>query len=316
MSVYRFILNRLLQTLAVVLGTVTVLFVVLYLLVPGDAAVAMLGSKATPPALESLRRELGLDRPIWAQYGIYLWRLLHFDFGTSYEFNRSVSSVILDYLPATAYLAAGALLLETAAGVGWGMLMAGRRCARLETAVAVLGAVLLATPVFFLGMLLQNVFGSRLGILPISGLGGYNPANLVLPAVTLAAAQAVVVGAVARASLEAEMGKPYFVAARARGLTRRQALLSHGVRNAMSPVITLLGLDLGILLGGAMITEIVFSWPGIGRATYLAAQARDVPLIIGSVIVLVSIFVIINSVVDIIYGFLDPRVRLAGGRRV
>lgn len=316
MSIYRFILNRLLQTLAVLLGAVTVLFVVLYLLVPGDAAEVALGAKATPQALENLRHELGLDRPVWVQYGLYLWRLAHFDLGMSYELNRSVSGVILDYLPATAYLATAALIFETVIGLGWGMLMAGRRSARLETITAVSGAFLLATPVFFLGMLLQYLFGSRLGILPISGLGGYNPANLVLPAATLAAAQVVIIASVNRSSLESEMRKPYILAARARGLTWRRALIRHGARNAMGPVATLLAIDMGGLLGGAMITEIVFSWPGLGRMTYFAAQARDMPLVLGAVIVLVVFFVVINSAVDILYGFLDPRVRLgerAGG---
>jgi len=310
MPISRFIFNRLLQLLAVILGTVTVLFIVLYLLVPGDAAQAMLGAKATPQALENLRHELGLDRSLPVQYGLYLWRLLHFDLGTSYELNRSVSSVILDYLPATAYLAGAALLLETLAGMAWGFLTAGRRSTRLDFLTTISGSLLLSTPVFFLGMVLQYIFGSRLGILPISGLGGYNPVYLILPATTLAAAQAVIVGTMARSSLELQMARPYFLAARARGLTHRQALVGHGTRNALGPVVTLLAIDLGALMGGAMITEIVFSWPGIGRMTYYAAQVRDVPLIIGSVVVLVAIFVTISTLVDIMYGWLDPRVRL------
>lgn len=314
MSVSRFIFNRLLQMLAVILGTVTVLFVVLYLLVPGDAAQAMLGAKATPQALDNLRHELGLDRALPAQYGLYLWRLLHFDLGTSYELNRSVSSVILDYLPATAYLAGAALLLETLAGISWGFLAAGRRSTRFDLLMALFGSLLLSTPVFFLGMVLQYFLGSKLGILPISGLGGFNPVNLVLPAMTLAAAQTVIVGTMTRSSLELEMAKPYFLAARARGLTQKQALVSHGAKNALSPVMTVLAIDLGALMGGAMITEVVFSWPGIGRMTYFAAQVRDVPLIIGTVIVLVAIFVAISTLMDIFYGWLDPRVRLGGLR--
>lgn len=294
---------------AVIIGTVTVLFIVLYLLVPGDAAQAILGMRATPESLENLRHELGLDRPVWVQYGIYLWRLMHFDLGVSYEYNRSVASIIMDYLPPTAYLAGAAFLIESAAGIIWGMYMAGRRSVRLEAAMAIGGAVLLAMPVFLLGMLLQYIFGSRLGLLPISGLGGYNPLYLVLPATTLAMAQMVIIGAVTRSSLETESRKLYVLAARARGLTRRQALVRHGARNAMAPVVTLLALDLGTLLGGAMITEVVFSWPGLGRMTYFAAQARDVPLIIGAVILLVTIFVVINSIVDIAYGFMNPSIR-------
>lgn len=310
MSYSRFILNRLLQMLAVILGTVTVLFIVLFLLVPGDAAQAILGQKATPEALVNLRHELGLDRSLVTQYGLYLWRLLHFDLGTSYELNRSVTDVIFDYLPATAYLAAAALVLESLAGVAWGLLTAGHRSTRFDLVSSLFGSLLLATPVFFLGMLLQYIFGSRLGILPISGLGGYNPLNLILPAVTLAAAQAVIVGTMTRSSLETEMGRPYFLALRARGLTTRQALIGHGVKNALGPVMTVLAVDLGALMGGAMITEIVFSWPGIGRMIYFAAQVRDVPLIIGTVIVLVAVFVTISTLVDILYGWLDPRVRM------
>lgn len=302
------------QLLAVLVGTVTVLFVVLYLLVPGDAAQVILGHRATPEALENLRRELGLDKPLWTQYGLYLWRLAHLDLGTSYELNRSVSSVIFDYLPATAWLATAALFLEVILGIGWGVAMTVRRSPRLEAASTALSAVLLAMPVFFLGMVLQYVLASRLKLLPLSGLGNYNPLYLILPALTLAAAQMAVVAAVMKTSLADETARPYFLAARARGLSRRRSILKHGMRNALAPVITLLAMDFGILLGGTVITEVVFSWPGLGRMTYQAARSQDVPLVIGAVMVLVAIFVIINAIVDVIYGLLDPRVRL-GGRR-
>ncbi len=299
--------------LAVLLGTVTVLFLVLYLLVPGDAALALLGNKATPEALDSLRHELGLDRSLWVQYGIYLRNLLHLDLGTSYVLNRPVSEVIAEHLPATAYLAGVALVFESVFGIGWGLVLASRRTAALEILPVVTGAVLLATPVFFLGMLLQRFFGSWLGILPISGMDGVNPQHVLLPAVTLAAAQVVVVAAVMRSSLRQEQAKPYMLAARSRGMTRAQALSRHGLRNAMAPVMTLLAIDLGVLLGGAVITEIVFAWPGLGRTMFFAAKARDVPLILGIVLVLVVIFVVVNTAADIAYRFFDPRVRLEEG---
>lgn len=311
MPTTRFIFHRLLQMLLVLIGTVTVLFFVIYLLVPGDAAQAALGNHATPEALENLRRELGLDRPVWVQYGIYLQRLAHFDLGTSQELQRGVGGIILDYLPATIYLTMAALTLETIFGIGWGMLLALRRWPRLEALSAVTSALLLALPVFFLGMLLQYLFASRLGILPISGTGGWNPLNLILPAATLAAAQTAIIAAVTRSTLSAEMDKPYILAARARGLTSAQAMWKHGLRNAFGPIATILAIDLGTLLGGAMITEIVFSWPGMGRMVYNAGLNRDVPLVIGTVLVLVTIFVVINTIVDILYGWLDPRVRVS-----
>lgn len=312
MSLTRFILFRLLQMLLVIVGTVTVIFVVLYVLVPGDAAEVLLGSRATPERLQSLRQELGLDRPLWAQYGSYLWRLAHFDFGTSYELNRSVSSVILDYLPATAWLATAALLLEAVLGIGWGVLTVYRRSPRLAALSNVTGALLLAVPVFFLGLLLQYFFASRLGLLPLSGLGDFNPLYLVLPAVTLGAAQVAILAAVMRSSLDRETGKAYMLAARARGLSGWQALTRHGLRNSLAPVVTLLLIDFGSLLGGAMVTEVVFSWPGLGRMTFNAAGARDVPLITGIALFLVVVFVIINTLADLIYGLLDPRVRRGG----
>lgn len=312
MSLTRFILFRLLQMLLVIVGTVTVIFVVLYVLVPGDAAEVLLGSRATPERLQSLRQELGLDRPLWAQYGNYLWRLAHFDFGTSYELNRSVSSVILDYLPATAWLATAALLLEAVLGIGWGVLTVYRRSPRLAALSNVTGALLLAVPVFFLGLLLQYFFASRLGLLPLSGLGDFNPLYLVLPAVTLGAAQVAILAAVMRSSLDRETGKAYMLAARARGLSGWQALTRHGLRNSLAPVVTLLLIDFGSLLGGAMVTEVVFSWPGLGRMTFNAAGARDVPLITGIALFLVVVFVIINTLADLIYGLLDPRVRRGG----
>lgn len=299
--------------LLVLFGTVTVLFFVIYLLVPGDAAQAALGNHATPEALENLRRELGLDRPVWVQYGIYLQRLAHFDLGTSQELQRGVGGIILDYLPATLYLTMAAFTLETIFGVGWGMAMALRRWPRLEALSSVTSALLLALPVFLLGMMLQYFFASRLGVLPISGTGGWNPLNLILPAITLAAAQTAIIAAVTRAALAAEMEKPYILAARARGLSSFQAMWRHGLRNAFGPIATVLAIDLGTLLGGAMITEVVFSWPGMGRMVYNAGLSRDVPLVIGTVLVLVTIFVAINTIVDILYGWFDPRVR-AGER--
>ncbi len=311
---YRFILRRLLQMLLVLLGTVTILFIVIYVIVPGDAAEVILGTRATPETLASLRHELGLDQPIWTQYGIYLWNLAHLDLGTSYSLNRDVASVIGDHLPATAYLAFSALALELFFGVGWGIYLAWRKSVGLEMFSSVLGAVLLAVPVFFLGLVLQRIFGGWLHILPISGLGGWNPANVIMPAVTLAAAQAVIIAAVMKTSLSDEMGKPYMLAARAKGMTERQVLLRHGMRNAIGPVATLLAIDLGILLGGAVITEIVFAWPGLGRTMFFAARARDVPLVIGTVLVLVVIFVVVNTFADIAYKLLDPRVRLGEER--
>ncbi|MHB8169341.1 MAG: ABC transporter permease [Thermoleophilia bacterium] len=309
MPIFRFIVSRLMQTLLVLLGTATVLFVVLYLLVPGDAAQVMLGGRATPQALANLRNDLGLNRPLWTQYGLYMWRLLHFDLGTSYELRQSVSSAIIQRLPATAYLAGAALLLEAIAGIGWGLLMALRRSSRLEAVSAATGAVLLSIPVFFLGLLLQYFLAGRLHLLPISGLAGWNPLNLILPATALAGAQAAIVAAVTRASLRAEMGKPYILAARARGLSRRQVMWKHALRNAIGPAATLLAIDLGTLMGGAMITEVIFSWPGLGRMTYFAVRERDVPLVTGIVLVLVTIFIVINSLIDIVYGILDPRIR-------
>lgn len=299
--------------LLVLIGTITVLFFVIYILVPGDAAQAALGSHATPEALENLRRELGLDRPVWVQYGIYLERLAHLDLGTSQELQRGVGSIILDYLPATIYLTLAAFILETILGVGWGMIMALRRWPRLEAVSTVTSVLLLAVPAFLLGMLLQYFFASRLGILPISGTGGWNPLNLILPAVTLAAAQTAIIAAVTRLALSQEMEKPYILAARARGLTSAQAMWKHALKNASGPIVTILAIDLGTLLGGAMITEIIFSWPGMGRMVYNAALSRDVPLVIGTVLVIVTIFVVINTIVDILYGWFDPRVR-AGER--
>ena len=205
MPTTRFILLRLLQMLLVLIGTVTVLFLVIYLMVPGDAAQISLGNHATPEALANLRHELGLDRPIWDQYGIYINRLAHLDLGTSYELKRSVASVISDHLPATVYLTLAALFLETAFGVAWGVFLSLRRSTRLQAMSAATGALLLALPSFFLGLLLQYIFASRLGILPISGIGGWNPLNLILPAVALAAGQTAIIAATRSCSAAASV---------------------------------------------------------------------------------------------------------------
>jgi ABC-type dipeptide/oligopeptide/nickel transport system permease component len=310
MSVLRFIIRRLFQMLLVLIGTVTVLFVVLYFLVPGDAAQVALGNKATPEALESLRHEWGLDRSVIVQYGLYLSRLVTFDLGESFERHRSVTSVIGDHLPATIYLAGAALLIEAVIGCGWGIIRAYKKTRSVEFISNISTAMLLAIPVFFFGMLLQYIFAIKLGWLPLSGLGDWNPRYLILPALTLATVQIAIIAAVTRTSLSAELGKPYMLAARARGLSRRKALMRHGLRNAAGPIATILAIDLGSLLGGAMITEIIFAWPGVGRMTFFAAQARDVPLVLGAVIVLVVIFVVLSTIVDILYSVLDPRIRL------
>ncbi|RJQ82051.1 ABC transporter permease [Pseudonocardiaceae bacterium YIM PH 21723] len=300
------IIRRILSAIVVLFCVATVAFVLVRL--SGDPVKLMLPPDATAQQETTLRASLGLDRPLWTQYLDYLAGLPRLRFGDSLVYGQPVAEVLLARVPATAELAAAALALTLLIAVPAGTFAALHRGRAGDSGV--MGAVLIgqSTPVFWIGILLILVFAVRLQWLPASGYGGLD--HLVLPAVTLALYSVAVVARLLRSSLIDVLGSDYIRTATAKGLRTRTVVGVHALRNAALPVVTVVGLEIGSLLGGAILTEQVFSWPGIGRLTVEAIQNRDFPLVQGTVLFFAAIFVLVNLLVDLSYTVLDPRVRL------
>ncbi len=299
---------RLLSMLLVVLGVVTIVFLFIHL-TPGDPVEAMLGESASQADRAGLRRELGLDRPLPVQYGEYLARLVRGDLGHSIYSGRPVSALLAERLPATALLAAVALLVALAIALPLGLLgalRAGTLWDRLAMGFAMLGV---SIPNFWLGPMLILCFSLWLGWFPVSGNEGNGA--IVLPAITLGTAMAALLSRMLRASVLEVLGEDHVRTARAKGLAPAGVITRHVLPNAALPVLTVLGLQLGTLLGGAVVTETVFAWPGLGTLTIEAIQRRDYPVVQGCVLLISLAYVGVNTLTDLAYGLLDPRVRPA-----
>ena len=295
------------MAIPVVLGVATLVFALIHF-VPGDPAQAMLGETASASDVADLRAALGLDKPLVVQYGHYMAGLARGDLGTSFRFRTPVTAEISQRLGATAELATAAIVVAIVIAIPLGMvgaLFRGRAMDQGATVIALLGV---SMPNFWLGPLMAIVFAVALGWLPVSGRGTW--AHLVLPAVTLGAALAAMLARMTRASLIDELREPYVLAARARGLSYRRAVIVHALGNSLIPVITILGLQLGAVLTGTIITETIFAWPGIGRLLIQAIGFRDYPLVQGCILFVSVTYVLMNLIVDLTYGLLDPRIRL------
>jgi peptide/nickel transport system permease protein len=303
----RFIIRRLGQLIPVVIGITFITFMLLYL-VPGDPARMIAGKNATPEMLENIRRQLGLDLPWYKQYLNYLWKVLHFDFGESYRFKRPVLDILMEAAPKTAQLAIVAVFIEALLGIIAGVISAVKKYSFVDTLITVSALAASAIPIYWLGMLLQYWFGLELGILPISGYG--TPAHLILPSIALASSSTALVALMTRSGFLEVSSMDFVMTAYAKGLPKWRVIFVHILRNAMIPVVTVIGLDLASLMGGAVLTETVFSWPGIGRTIYQAILMRDAPVVLGGTLFLAIVFVIVNFIVDLLYAALDPRIRL------
>src|SRR5262245_13131159 len=285
-------------------------------LAPGDPAAIMLGARATKEDVERLRRDLGLDRPVAVQYAQWMGRVLQGDLGRSIPLGREVLPEVLLRFRATVVLTAGALLIAIVLGLTAGIVSAVKQYSwldRLSMAVAVTGVSL---PVFWTGIMLIIVFALGLGWFPSSGMSSpYRSGvadvlrHLVLPAVTLVTASAAALSSLARSSVLEIIRQDYVRSARAKGLAERAVVARHVLKNAISPIITVLGVQVGFLLGGAILTETVFSWPGLGSMMVRAIQARDYPLVQGGVLLIATTFVVVNLAVDLLYAVFDPRIR-------
>ncbi|MGH2402919.1 MAG: ABC transporter permease [bacterium] len=302
----RFVLRRLPQVIVVLFGVSLVTFSLVRL--TGDPAVLLLGEGATREAIAETRAELGLDRPLHVQYGLFLANALRGDFGESLRYRQSAVSLFTERIPATLELAGAALLLALTIGLPIGIAAALRPQSTFDGLVRGFALVGQAVPGFYLGLVAIIVFGAQLRILPTGGRGTL--AHLVLPAATLAAFQIAVVARFARGSMLEVLGEDFVRTARAKGLQRSRVVMRHALRNALIPVVTIIALQVGTLLSGALVTETVFAWPGVGRLAVQAIYTRDFPVVQVTVMVTAVLFVVINLLTDLIYMLLDPRVRV------
>ena len=308
-------LRRLLLAVPVLFGVSVLVFAVLHL-APGDPAAIMLGAQATKEDVERLHRDLGLDEPLAAQYVRWISRVAHGDLGRSIPLGREVLPEVVLRFKATLLLTAGALVIAILLGLAAGIVSAVKQYTwldRISMGVAVTGVSL---PVFWTGIMLIIVFALQLQWFPSSGMSSpYGSGlgdvlwHLVLPAVTLGTASAAALARLTRSSVLEIIRQDYVRSARAKGLAERAVIARHVLKNAINPIITVLGLQVGFLLGGAILTETVFSWPGLGSMMVRAIQARDYPLVQGGVLLIATTFVVVNLVVDLLYAVFDPRIR-------
>lgn len=301
-----YVIRRLALTIPVLLGVATLVFLLIHL-VPGDPAEAMLGEHAPASELADLRAKLGLDQPVLTQYRHYLTGLVKGDLGTSFRYGTPVGREITQRLGSTAQLALAAMAVSMIVALPLGIIAALFHRRFVDHAATTLSLVGISMPNFWLGPLLAMVFAVGLGWLPVSGTGSWR--HLVLPAVTLGAALAAMLARMTRATLIDELRELYVTAARARGLSRTRAVVAHAFRNSLIPVVTILGLQLGAVLTGTIITETIFSWPGVGRLLIQAISFRDYPLVQGCILFIAVTYVTMNLLVDLAYGWLDPRIR-------
>jgi len=307
----QFLFSRLASALLVIFGVTCLVFLFLHM-VPGDPVEVMLGESAQPADREALRHALGLDQPLLTQFGQYMGNLLQLDLGKSLYSQRPIVDMLLERIPATAQLAVSSLIVAVLIAFPLGVLAAVRKGSHWDQSAMGLSLVGVSIPNFLMGPILILVFSLWLGWFPVSGRDGF--VSLILPALTLGTAMAAILSRMVRATLLETLNEDYIRTARAKGLSERLVVWRHAMRNALLPVITLLGLQLGVLLGGAVITEVVFSWPGLGQLTIESIQRRDYPVVQACVLVISLAYVVVNTLTDLVYGWLDPRVRLEDGR--
>ena len=301
----RFLLTRLLLLIPTLLGVLALTFVLLYV-APGDPVQAMVGERADPETLARLRAELRLDDPLPVQFASYVGSVLQGDLGTSYITRRPILADLLQRFPATLQLAFAAMLFAAVTGIGIGIYGAWRPGGWADR-VAALGAYLgISFPVYWVGLLLILLFAVHLRWLPASGAGGLS--HLVLPALALGMRSVAFLSRMTRAAMQEVLASDFVRTARAKGLSEGRTVLRHGFRNALLPVLTVLGLDFGSYLTGSILTETIFSWPGVGRYVLTAIDKRDLPAIQGSILFLSLVFVVVNLVTDLLYARADPRV--------
>ena len=317
-----YVVRRLLWVVVLLLAVSAITFLIFYTLPSADPAALRAGRQPTPQLVDQIRENLGLNDPVYVQYWRYMKGIvLHFDFGFSYYSNAPVREQVLDRLPATISLTAGALVVWLAIGIPVGVISAVRRRKLADRVAMGLALVAISAPVYWLGLVALNLFSKDIGVWPLfDGANTYRPltddpsawfGSLLMPWFVLAATFAAFYARLLRANLLETLSEDYIRTARAKGLPERRVVLRHGMRAAMTPIVTVIGLDVGILLGGAVLTESVFNIPGIGRLAFDAIERADLPVIQGTVLFGAFFIVIANLFVDLAYAWIDPRVRTA-----
>ena len=310
-----YLIRRLVAVIPVLIGVSLVVFFVMKS-IPGSLADALLSDHATVEEKEELRRELGLDKPLPVQYWVWASKVVRGDLGFSISQGKPVAELLAPRYKNTAILAFAAITISTTIGVGAGIISAAKQYSLIDRVVMMIALIGNTMPVFFLGLMLILIFSLELGWLPTGGM--YSPVgdhdlpdllrHLILPAAALGAASSALVARMMRSSMLEVIRQDYVRTARAKGLSRWKTIIRHAARNALLPVVTVIGLQIGNLLGGSVITETVFSWPGVGFVLYNAISQRDVPLVMGAVLMTSGLFVLINLLVDLLYGVFDPRI--------
>ncbi|MCL0069393.1 ABC transporter permease [Dehalococcoidia bacterium] len=304
---WQYVLRRLILTIPVLIG-VSLLVFAMVRLVPGCPAVAIAGVHATPEFVEQVRKDLGLDRPLHTQYFIFVGNLLRGDLGVSTRTGRPAATEIWDKFPNTVELAMASTLVASVIGIIAGVISATRQHSIFDSGSMLVALFGVSVPVFWLGLVLMLLFAVTLDWLPAGGRGG-TIEYLILPAITLGAASAAIIARMTRSSMLEVLRQDFITTARAKGLRERIVTYKHALKNALIPVVTIIGLQSGILLGGAVLTETVFAWPGVGRLMVDSIMARDFPVVQGAVLLFAVCFVFVNLFVDVLYSFLDPRIR-------
>ena len=311
-----YVVRRVLRALTTLLGATLIIFV-LVRVVPADPAVTIAGPKADPETLAAIRKDLGLDDPVVVQYGRYVGGLVRGDLGRSYMTGRRVADVIVERLPATAWLALTSLALGFFLGLVLGIVTAARRGSLIDVVVLLGTLIGLSIPTFWLANLLIYEFSYRLKLLPLGGYGSGgawwrpNPLNLILPAITLAIVEFFFYTRFVHTNVGGTLASDYIRTARAKGAPPARLYFVHALRNALIPIVTILGLDIAALMSGVVLTETVFNWPGLGRLAVQAVFNLDIPLVAGTVLFSAVLVLVANLVVDLLYGVIDPRVQRA-----
>jgi ABC-type dipeptide/oligopeptide/nickel transport system permease component len=304
--VLRYFVRRVLLTVPVLLGVATLVFSLIHL-VPGDPAQAMMGDGASPQDVAELRGKLGLDRPLLTQYVSFLRHAVTGDLGVSFRTGQPVTTMIVERIPATAELAVAAMVVAVMLAIPLGVVAAVWRGTAIDYGAMTFALAGVSIPNFWLGPLLAIVFAVELGWLPVSGRGTL--AHLVLPAISLGLALAAILARMTRASLLDELNELYVRAARARGVSNAASITRHALGNSLVPLLTIIALQFGAVLTGAVITETIFAWPGIGRLLIQSIGFRDYPMVQGCILLIAVTYVSVNLMTDLMYGFIDPRIR-------
>jgi len=303
---HKYILRRILMMIPVFIGVMFIIFTLLYI-TPGDPASLLLGERARPEDIAALRQEMGLDDPFLVQFASYVGKVIRLDLGTSISTKRPVFTELTDRLPNTVRLATLCIVLAVLTGIPLGILCAVKHHKIFDNVASVLGLVILSVPNFWLGLMLILLFSVNLGWLPVSGFT--TPLHWIMPSLTIGLSSMGVFMRFTRSSMLEVIRQDYIRTARAKGQKESTVIMKHALKNALIPVITVVGLSFGALLGGAILTETVFAIPGIGNYMVLSIRARDFPIVQGGVLMIALGISIVNLIVDILYGFVDPRIR-------